>query len=140
MLTTGDRRDPRIGPVGVTGLGMHRVIFWLLLLIAAQGGCAGKESAAAGEARSPPPKPVPFEGDLASFKITNDNPPPLSERVVSFGQIFPAGRVQPNTRLTVTLNASAVPSQMDVKAMYPDGSVRHAIIAARAPRLDGGAS
>jgi hypothetical protein len=119
---------------------MHPAILSLLLLIAAQGGCAAKETAAAEETRSPLPKPAPFEGDLASFKITNDNPTALSERVVSFGQIFPAGRVQPNTRLTVTLNASAVPSQMDVKAMYPDGSVRHAIIAARAPRLVGGAS
>ena len=69
----------------------------------------------------------PFKGEAARFRITNDADGPITKRIVSFGQVFRRGQVRPNSRLAVKLGGAIARSQMDAKALYPDGSVRHAV-------------
>jgi hypothetical protein len=55
---------------------------------------------------------------------------------VTFGQAFAIGHVSSAQGLTGRLaDGSTVPLQVDVKARHPDGSVRHAVISARLPKL-----
>ena len=117
---------------------MHRLILVLTLILAA--GCL--PASRPGEASAEPAKATAprFQGDVASFKITNDERAPVGERTVSFGQVFPSGRVHPDTRLAVRLDGTAVPAQLDAKAMYPDGTVRHGVLSILAPKMAGGAS
>lgn len=117
---------------------MRHIILALILVVIDGCAPAGRTSdAAANEAEPAGPA---FQGDLARFKITNDNPDALSPRAVSFGQIFRAGQVRRDTHLTARLGETAVPVQMDAKALHPDGSVRHAVITLAAPRLEARAS
>jgi hypothetical protein len=78
-------------------------------------------------------------GDVATFKVVNDGSA-AAERIVSFGEVFRAGAVLPGTKLTATLNGATAPIQMDWKARYPDGSVRHAVIAVQLPAMARGAT
>jgi hypothetical protein len=55
---------------------------------------------------------------------------------VTFGQVFVAGAVSATDTLAGALeNGSLIPMQMDVKATYADGSVRHAVLSAALPSL-----
>lgn len=60
---------------------------------------------------------------------------------VTFGQVFAPGHI-PGGEAVAVVDSSGVslPSQMDVKARHPDGSVRHAILTTRAPTVHGQAS
>jgi len=80
----------------------------------------------------------PFKGEAARFRITNDADSATTKRIVSFGQVFRRGQVRASSRLTVKLGGAIARSQMDAKALYPDGSVRHAIITIQAPGMTGG--
>jgi hypothetical protein len=53
---------------------------------------------------------------------------------VTFGQVFAAGDVKKSDVLVGSLGGVAVPLQVDTKATYADGSVRHAIISAEVPK------
>ena len=81
----------------------------------------------------PPAMAEPFKGEAATFRIMNDGDRAIPKRIVSFGQVFRRGQVTPNSRLAVKLGGAAARSQMDAKALYPDGSVRHAIITIQTP-------
>ena len=55
---------------------------------------------------------------------------------VTFGQMFAAGAVSASDTLVGALeNGALIPLQMDVKATYPDGSVRHAVLSAVIPAI-----
>jgi hypothetical protein len=55
---------------------------------------------------------------------------------VTFGQVFVVGALSPADGVVGQLDdGSTVPLQVDVKALHPDGSVRHAIISAVLPSL-----
>jgi hypothetical protein len=122
---------------------MRRAILLLLLALEA---CGPADSAPKQERalRAPPPPAQNFHatsaGELARFAITNDGRAPLGERVVSFGQIFPPGRIGPRDVLSVTLDGVPAQAQMDAKVLNPDGSVRHAVVSARAPMIRSGAT
>src|SRR5205823_14557366 len=121
-----------------------RLILLLLVTVLAAQGCTPAQVTPARVAQatySPPPvRHAPFKGKVASFRITNDNPGALTERVVSFGQILRQGQVDADNRLIVQLDGKTVAAEMNAKAFYPDGSVKHAIIALRMPKLDADAS
>ena len=53
---------------------------------------------------------------------------------VTFGQVFAAGDVKKTDVLVGSMASVAVPLQVDTKATYADGSVRHAIISAQVPK------
>ncbi|WP_454717237.1 hypothetical protein [Caulobacter segnis] len=121
---------------------MRSAALFLLLAFTVQA-CSPADGATARPERPPPPARdfhATYVGELARFTVTNDGRAPLAERVVSFGQIFPPGRIGPGSPLSVTLDGAAVQAQMDAKALNRDGSVRHAVISARLPAIRPGAS
>ncbi|WEN15364.1 hypothetical protein PY254_01400 [Rhodanobacter sp. AS-Z3] len=59
---------------------------------------------------------------------------------VTFGQVFKAGDVPAGTTLTASINGQPVTLQVDSKATNPDGSLRHAVLTAIVPSLQGSAS
>ncbi|HVV26460.1 MAG TPA: calcium-binding protein [Rhizomicrobium sp.] len=76
---------------------------------------------------------------LAGFSVSNDSDARTGPRTVTFGQIFRRAAIRPGTPLDVVLNGAQVPAQMNAKALYPDGSVRHAIITLAIPAMRAGA-
>jgi hypothetical protein len=101
---------------------------WVLLAILLSGFAPCSPAA-------PPAVAEPFKDEVATFRIVNDADGAVTRRIVSFGQVFRRGQVTPNSRLAVKLGGAVVRSQMDAKALYPDGSVRHAIITVQAPGM-----
>ncbi len=81
-----------------------------------------------------------LRADVASFRVVNSSGRPQPERIVTFGQMFRPGDVRPTSQLSVTLGGAAAAAQMDAKALYPDGSVRHAVLSVRTPAMASGAS
>lgn len=72
---------------------------------------------------------------LATFSVINDGGALTDPRVVSFGQMFPKAAIRPGDPITVTLNGTPIPSQLNAKAFYPDGTIRHAVVAIELPRM-----
>ena len=58
---------------------------------------------------------------------------------VTFGQIFRDGDVPRGASLVATIDGRPITLQVDPKASNPDGSLRHAVLTAMVPSLDGGA-
>ncbi|HET7662498.1 MAG TPA: hypothetical protein VFK31_02570 [Rhodanobacteraceae bacterium] len=54
---------------------------------------------------------------------------------VTFGQVFKAGDVPHGATLTATLDGHPVALQVDAKATWPDGSLRHAVLTVMVPSL-----
>ncbi|HET6586267.1 MAG TPA: hypothetical protein VFG67_00675 [Oleiagrimonas sp.] len=54
---------------------------------------------------------------------------------VTFGQVFKAGDVPHGATLTATLDGRPVTLQVDAKATYPDGSLKHAVLTVMVPSL-----
>ncbi|MGN6328300.1 MAG: hypothetical protein ACTHL5_05105, partial [Rhodanobacter sp.] len=59
---------------------------------------------------------------------------------VSFGQVFKAGDVPAGKTVTASVDGQPVALQVDAKATYPDGSLRHAVITAMVSSLPGSAT
>lgn len=71
---------------------------------------------------------------VATFAlVADDHAQP--ERVVSFGQMFRDGGMPAGTAPNVTLNGAPASAQLDAKAFYPDGSVRHGVLSIRVPPM-----
>jgi hypothetical protein len=65
----------------------------------------------------------------------------ISNIPVTFGHVFKKGDIQPEHQLKVTSdNVSQIPFQLDKKAYYKDGSLRHGIISMIIPFISVGAS
>lgn len=80
--------------------------------------------------------------DGPQAKITAVN---LSEQSVqpvslTFGEPFRAGAIPKGNTIIAYKDGTALPTQVDVKARNPDGSVRHAILTIELPSLGGGAT
>ncbi|MEO9079448.1 MAG: hypothetical protein ABI268_09060, partial [Rhodanobacter sp.] len=65
---------------------------------------------------------------------------PQNNVPVTFGQVFKAGDVPAGAKLTASLNGQPITLQVDTKATNPDGSLRHAVLTAMVPSLQGSAS
>ena len=61
-------------------------------------------------------------------------------RVTIIGHVFREGDVPTGTSLKATLDGNDVPLQMDVKATWPDGSVKHAVLSFENPAEAGSGS
>ena len=70
-----------------------------------------------------------------NFTLVNDTGEASDARVLSFGQIFPSGAIYPGKAVSVSLNNIPVQSQIDPKALWPDGSVRHAVVSLLLPKM-----
>jgi hypothetical protein len=121
---------------------MHRILLSLFLLVIVQCGppaplATGGQAAARAQ---PCPAAPALAGPAASFRIANDGRGPLGPRVVTFGQVFPQGAVRRDAGLNVSLDGQPARAQMDAKAFYCDGSVRHAVVSVQTPTVRGGAA
>lgn len=123
---------------------MHRTLLSLLLLLVAVPPASAVPRAAAPSAAPAvvpaPTGPAPAPGPVANFAIANDNRGSSGPRVVTFGQVFAQDAVRRDTPIAVSFDGAPVPVQMDSKAFYPNGSVRHAVISVQLPAAPGGAT
>jgi hypothetical protein len=58
----------------------------------------------------------------------------------TFGQVFKPGAVASGSTVVLRQGSTAVPTQLDVKTRYSDGSVQHGVISGRVPSLSGNGS
>ncbi len=58
----------------------------------------------------------------------------------TFAQVFAPGDVPAGLSVTVNVGGNPLPTQVDDKAVHPDGSLRHAVITTRLPTLGAGQS
>jgi hypothetical protein len=59
---------------------------------------------------------------------------------MTFGEPFAAGDIPKGNTIVAYMGGAALPTQADIKARNPDGSVRHAIVTVELPSLAGHAS
>lgn len=118
---------------------MRRLAPFLILLCSLQG--ASQPSEASG------PAPVAavtvtagplIAGPVATFRLINDNSTANAERVVSFGQMFRRGSMRPGQPFKTVVKGAVIDAQMDAKAFYPDGSIRHGVVSLKLPPMSGG--
>ena len=77
-------------------------------------------------------------GELAAFRLENPTKEPSPPDYLTFGQAFPEGRLRPGTPVMARYGAATLPTQVDVKALHKDGSIRHAAITIAAPEVKAG--
>jgi len=76
------------------------------------------------------------EADRAvTVQAVNLSSQQLQQVPITFGQPFHAGDVPADKTLLAYLNGKALPTQTDIKARNPNGSVRHAILTVLLPTL-----
>jgi hypothetical protein len=82
---------------------------------------------------------VPVVGAVATIAVESKGGAPGEPVPITFGQVFAQGALARDATLTgLTANGLRVRLQIDVKAVHPDGSVRHAVISAVLPRPERG--
>lgn len=81
-----------------------------------------------------------IEGSFATVMVDNSGGGPAGETVpLTFGQVFAPGVLARDKKLQgVSASGASVPLQVDVKALHPDGSVRHAVVSSVLPRPEKG--
>lgn len=77
---------------------------------------------------------------IVNVALQNAGAASLQAGVATFAQVFVQGDLPAGQALVARVNGVAVPIQMDVKARYEDGSVKHAVLSIERPPLDAGAS
>ena len=83
-----------------------------------------------------PPGGYAVYGPITNVRIQNTASIAQANAPLTFGQVFAAGHLYPNESLVGRLeDGTLVQLQLDVKALHPDGSVRHAIVSAIVPGL-----
>lgn len=85
---------------------------------------------------------VGSSGKITRFELINPGKEQAAEVPLTFGQVFKPGDLPAGSGLSArTESGEPVPLQADIKATHRDGSVRHAVLTVRAPRLaPGGAA
>jgi hypothetical protein len=77
-----------------------------------------------------------FEKNIVNMNMSNTSLTDISNIPITFGHVFKKGDINPEHRLKVTLdNGSQIPVQLDKKAYYNDGSLRHGIISMIIPSV-----
>jgi hypothetical protein len=111
---------------------MLRPLIAMLLLLAATAPVAPSGA-------SPKVAPRPdMTAELGAFQVVNDNRQAASPRIATFGQLFAPGAVRPGDGLAVSLGGAPAAAQLDAKALYPDGSVRHGVVSVQLPQMSHG--
>ena len=82
-----------------------------------------------------------FEKNIVQTIISETSMSDISNIPVTFGHVFKKGDIQPEHQLKVKSdNGSHIPVQLDKKAYYKDGSLRHGIISMIVPFISVGSS
>lgn len=94
----------------------------------------------ASESEAPSSAPAPrIPGAITTVSIQNTVRNEQLNIPVTFGQAFAQGDVFRTDTLAAKLpDGSMTPVQIDIKALYRDGSVKHAVISLILPKLDAG--
>ncbi|MEM8987219.1 MAG: hypothetical protein AAGC95_10895 [Pseudomonadota bacterium] len=78
------------------------------------------------------------EGVITTMTLENLSSSSQTDAYKTFGLSFVQGDVpSANESLVANINGVDIPVQMDVKATYEDGSVKHAVLTVKAPQLSG---
>lgn len=77
---------------------------------------------------------------ITNVVIENTGSSAQSDVPVTFGQAFKAGAVASGSTVVLKQGGTSLPTQLDVKTRYGDGSVQHGVISARVPSLAGNGS
>ena len=94
---------------------------------------ARKAPAPATQSASAPPQAIP--GALAPLVLEDHGGKAGSSVPLTFGQVFRPGALRPSDTLQLALaDGRRLPLQADLKALHPDGSVRHVILSAAPPQ------
>lgn len=76
----------------------------------------------------------------ATITAVNLSSEPLRRVPMTFGQPFRRGDIPRGYTVAAYWDGKALPTQADIKALNPDGSVRHAVLTVLLPDLSGGRS
>jgi hypothetical protein len=76
----------------------------------------------------------------ATITAVNLGKTALRQVPMTFGQPFRAGDIPKDDTIAAYQGGNALPTQADIKARYPDGSVRHAVLTVQVPLLDSGSA
>ena len=75
---------------------------------------------------------------VVGLQLKNNTGAAEAAHEVSFGQVFARGDVPAGQSVVATINGAPVNLQVDVKATYEDGSIKHAILTLQSPALAAG--
>ena len=104
---------------------------------AAQGGAvlsAGTVTGLLPAGAAPTPVAQVKFANITAVQLTSTATTPQINTPVTFGHVFAQGDVKGTEVITGKLvSGNPVPTQVDVKARHPDGSVRHAVITVQLP-------
>ena len=79
---------------------------------------------------------VMMEGvEICTLVIREKSGITTTDYPLTFGHVFRIGDVPFGTSVVIQSGGSNLASQFDVKSTYPDGSIRHAVISVRIPRI-----
>lgn len=96
-------------------------------------------TSAAGATEHAVRRELPGAGALTNIVLENTGSTSQRGAPFTFGQVFADGDLMPGQTLSGRWNGGNIlPLQVEVKARYPNGSARHAIISAMAPYLPPG--
>lgn len=104
-------------------------------LCAALFGCV--QAAGIGPTRDVPSVRNQVEATVTAVNLSGEV---LQQVPMTFGQPFRDGDIPRGDTIVAYLGDKALPTQANIKARNPDGSVRHAILTVLLPRLPGGES
>ncbi len=79
-------------------------------------------------------------GEIVGLRLENNSTANAAADLSTFGHVFVQGDVPAGTSISAVINGSSYDVQMNVKATYDDGSVKHAILTMATPALAAGAS
>lgn len=81
---------------------------------------------------------APAAADIVDVTLVNQSSSPDNDAPVTFGHVFVAGDVPAGSTIGAKLpGGTELPTQADIKTLYPDGSVRHAVITTRLSSIQG---
>jgi hypothetical protein len=92
--------------------------------------------AVAAHAAAPPPGAA-VQASVAAVNLSGRG---LRDAPMTFGEPFRGGDIPKGETVTAYMDSQALPTQVDAKATYPDGSMRHAVLTVLLPSLDAHAS
>jgi hypothetical protein len=84
--------------------------------------------------------PTAGGSDIVGFSISNTGSSANPAGYWTCGQVFKQGDFPAGQELHAIINGSPVPLQVDVKATWPDGSVKHAVLTVKTPAIQAGGS
>jgi hypothetical protein len=97
----------------------------------------GASTAGPGPTTATPPVGADPRAVITAINLSGNS---LRQIPVTFGEPFAAGDIPKGNTIVAYTGNTALPTQADIKARNPDGSVRHAIVTVELPSLSGHAS